>query len=74
MLEDVVQSYHCGIWRYVAAVQGTMYITENYACFYAPLPTIAVSFALEEIKSLKRYSPLLVVPTGIEVRVWTDNA
>lgn len=65
--------YHCGLWKTLIAVQGRMYITENYVCFHAALPTtIDVSFALDEIKSLKRYSPLFVVPSGIEI-VLTDG-
>jgi hypothetical protein len=46
-----------------------MYITENYACFHAAIPTTNISFALENIKSLKRYSPLFLLPTGIEINL-----
>lgn len=60
---------------------GRLYITENYICFHATFPpstrwqlrwfyscsAVALSFELENIKSMKKYRAMLVAPTGIEI-------
>jgi hypothetical protein len=63
--EEVVQDYHAGLLRLAVPIQGRLYITSNFACFHAPL--LNVSFALDQIRSLKRYNAFLVMPTGITV-------
>jgi hypothetical protein len=35
--------YHCSLWRSIAYVHGHMWITPNYLCFSAPLPSVTVS-------------------------------
>ncbi|KAJ2715999.1 hypothetical protein H4R19_000893 [Coemansia spiralis] len=66
--ELLIDDYRCALQRDIL-VQGRLYLTENYVCFYSNIFgwVTSVVIAFDEIVSLEKRMTALIIPNAIQV-------
>ncbi|CAF3752025.1 unnamed protein product [Rotaria sp. Silwood1] len=72
--ERLIVDYSCA-WQKDILVQGRMYLSQNYLCFYANILNWKTSLCLkfQDILEIKREKTAKVIPNAIEIKAKKDD-
>jgi len=74
--EIVIERYSCALQRDILLLQGFLYVTRNYVCYYSNVVGFIhqVVIPLSKVKSISKKNAALVVPNAIQIDTKTGES